>query len=353
MNKADVYLLLVAGSFSLFAFSFFVNYFPSVNRRVSASLSSPSQNSGSGRGLIGSENNQLVFSGNLLIKGNVEINQGKRVAGGIVCDQVIACGHKPDGQGNAIFKNYSDACSVSDDSANLLGDVGQTCEEQLLTNTFAWGNTSQRTVKTFTVNGPNQLLMVGVSMNNHRNDAHRVKFIKYGGITLAKTGVIPNINGDPGDANDDARIEIHSLTNPPVGANQLEVEFEKYDGGWANQAPRASIIGAVTFAQVNLANPLGVFTAAKSNSGQASINMPSAPGNLIFAVVDCEECSQLNPTSGQIEKWEIKLFPGDPGKETTGAGRVLTATSSNTKVSWKLQSPDYWAIGGVAIKFNP
>jgi hypothetical protein len=77
------------------------------------------------------------------------------------------------------------------------------------------------------------------------------------------------------------------------------------------------------------------------------VNVPSAAGDLVFAVVG-SEYEGLSNFSGDTEHWNISRPQGST--TTNGAGGTVASASSSVTVSWDLGAADHWAIGGVSIK---
>jgi hypothetical protein len=99
----------------------------------------------------------------------------------------------------------------------------------------------------------------------------------------------------------------------------------------------------MTFTNVDQTTPLGTFaSASQHDSTPATVDIPSAPAELVFAVV-CSEYDALTASSGQAEHWNLAE------SSTYGAGGT-DAGAATVTMSWDLDAANHWAIGGVSIK---
>jgi len=183
-----------------------------------------------------------------------------------------------------------------------------------------------------TTSGLNRLMLVGVSLNN--DDSETVSSLTYNGTNLTLVGTQTE--------SDDARIEIWQLVAPDVGTYDVIVTFN-------TSLKRQGIAGVMTFIGVNQASPLGVFAGDNNNSGtNATVNVSSSTGEVVFGVVSCESCGSLTEGPGQSEHW----YTIEGGGKTLGAGSTETGATTVT-TSWSMGSSDDWAVGGVSIKPVP
>jgi hypothetical protein len=176
-------------------------------------------------------------------------------------------------------------------------------------------------------------MLVGVSINPDGSET--VSSVTWKGTeTLTRVGQVTNSN--------DARVEIWMLVAPSTGAGNVVVTFSA-------ALSREAIVGVVTFTGVNQATPLGAFASATGNSSSpATVNVPSATGELVFGVVAAEyEAVTTDPS--QTQRWNISI--PDVDGSTNGAGSTEAGAGPSVTTSWTLNpSYNHWAVGGVSIR---
>jgi hypothetical protein len=178
-------------------------------------------------------------------------------------------------------------------------------------------------------------MLVGVSINPDGYET--VSSVTWKGTeSLTRVGFVVNAN--------DARVEIWRLVAPSTGTGNVVVTFSA-------ALLREAVVGVVTFTGVNQATPLGTFASATGNSSSpATVNVPSATGELVFGVVSAEY-NTVTTDPSQTQRWNISI-PGDGN--TNGAGSTEAGAAPTVTTSWTI-NPDYnhWAVGGVSIKPSP
>jgi prepilin-type N-terminal cleavage/methylation domain-containing protein len=182
-----------------------------------------------------------------------------------------------------------------------------------------------------TVAGSNRLMLVGVSINNDN-------FETVTGVTWNGTENLTLVGSEAGtNDGEDGRVEIWSLVAPSTGTHDVVITFS------AALAQEAAA-GVMTFTGVDQTTPLGTFASnAGDDSTPATVNIPSASGELVFGVV-ASEYDTLTASSGQTEQWNLAV------PSTYGAGGTDVGAPTVT-MSWNLSSSsNHWAIGGVSIK---
>jgi len=173
-----------------------------------------------------------------------------------------------------------------------------------------------------------RLMLVGVSLNN--DEYEEVTGVTYNGIPLTFVGEEHN--------SDDARVEIWSLVAPSLGTKDVEITFNR-------QVYRQAIAGVITFKGVDQTSPLGTFASEEADGTVASVNVPSATGELVFGIVAAETPSGLTVGAGQTEQWYVIAGSG----RTEGAG-CTEPGAATVPISWELYSSDHWAVAGVSIR---
>jgi hypothetical protein len=137
-------------------------------------------------------------------------------------------------------------------------------------------------------------------------------------------------------------VEIWRLVNPSTGTGDVVITFSA-------ALQQGAVAGVTTFTGVNQSTPLGSFVSGiGDNSSPATVNVPSAAGELVFGVVGVEyEPAVTDP--GQTELWNRTI--GSTTGSTSGAGSTEAGAPSVT-TSWTIVDTTYehWAVGGVSIK---
>lgn len=178
----------------------------------------------------------------------------------------------------------------------------------------------------------NTLLLVLVSMNNDNNET--VSAVTWNGSeSLDKL--------DHEFTEDDARVEIWSLTNPTAGNHTLECDF-------STTLLRQAIVGYLVISSVDQTTPLGTMASTASQSGagtSVSINVSSTAGDLVVAVICAESADSLTDGAGQTEHWNTSL-----AARTYGAASSKTATGTTTTMAYTLGADEHHAMAGVAVK---
>ncbi|MBW2059146.1 MAG: hypothetical protein JRJ26_16790 [Deltaproteobacteria bacterium] len=149
--------------------------------------------------------------------------------------------------------------------------------------------------------GSDRLMLVGVSFNNDSYET--VAGITYNGVPLSFVG--------EDQRDDDARVEIWMLVGPDLGTHDVEVTFN-------TALYRQAIAGVVTFTGVDQTSPLGTFASEHGDGSTASVDVPSATGELVFGIVAAETPSGLTAGSGQTEHWNLSMGGGRDFREAVG-----------------------------------
>jgi uncharacterized repeat protein (TIGR01451 family) len=176
--------------------------------------------------------------------------------------------------------------------------------------------------------GDNRILMVGISYRN--NDSETVSSVTYGGQAMTSVGTANNSTS--------GRIYIYQLVNPPTDNNSLAVT-------WNSALNNYAVVGAVTYAGVDPATPLGAFNSITGDSNTPSVTVASGSGEVVFGVVGGRSTSVYTLSgSGGTSLWSVRPSSGN----TAGSGQSKPGIAS-TAVSWSGSSAQ-WAAGGVSLK---
>jgi len=194
-------------------------------------------------------------------------------------------------------------------------------------STFVWSHTVG--------NRLDRIMVVGVSIFSGNK---AVAGITYGGQSLTLIGAR---NG--GSGADNRRIEMWYLLAPPVGTANINLTMENGS---------KLVAGAATFYGVDPTTPLGVFASNEGISTLLSVNVTTAPGEL---VVDCVATKgralSVIAAAGQTQIWNDVTRTN--GGNIIGAASYRSPTSATETMSWTTQSAEYWAIGAVPLKPAP
>ncbi len=197
------------------------------------------------------------------------------------------------------------------------------------TGTVTSGATGM-TISHTTGSGSYRLMLVGVSFNNDGYET--VTGVTYNGTALTLVGTEATT--------DDARVEIWRLVAPSTGTHNVVITFSA-------ALLQDAHAGVMTFTNVYQTTPLGTFVSAKHDgSTPATVDIPSASGEIVFGVV-ASEYDTLTASSGQTEQWNLAV------SSTYGAGGTAAGAATTVTMSWNLAAANHWAMGGVSIKPEP
>jgi hypothetical protein len=173
--------------------------------------------------------------------------------------------------------------------------------------------------------GANRFMLVGISQPNRI-----VTSVTYAGLPLTLVG--------ENNINNNARVAIYSLVNPPSGSGTVTVNFNGSPTGGA-------VVGVTTFTGVDQTNPLNSNTYYTSEATKATnpyVSVFSNPGEMIFDVVATNYLS-LSTDAGQTQKWNQYS-----GYNTVGGGSIKQATGSSY-MSW-FSAKGEWAIMAITMR---
>ncbi|TLY39803.1 MAG: hypothetical protein E6K58_12865, partial [Nitrospirae bacterium] len=105
------------------------------------------------------------------------------------------------------------------------------------------------------------------------------------------------------------------------------------------------VVGVTSFTGVDQTTPLSIFFGAASNGLTASVNVASAPREVVFDTVAVNaQATSLSVGGGQSSRWDVGTGAAGRGAASTepGAGSVT--------MSWGISVAQNWAIGAVSIK---
>ena len=198
----------------------------------------------------------------------------------------------------------------------------------------SYGSTSVSSITiSHTTSGENRLMLVGISINN--DNLETASTITYGGAPLTREGFVDH----QGWRGDDSRVEIWKLVGPPTGTHDVVITFSA-------DLKRYAVGGVITFTGVDPIDSLGAFSSNYATSSSASLNVPSASGELVLGVFACEKCNSVVFTSPVVEQWQLS----EGGGNTVGAGGMDEGAASQVTLSASLGESTHWALGGISIR---
>ncbi len=197
---------------------------------------------------------------------------------------------------------------------------------------FANGNTL---VFSHTVGlGVDRVLVVGVSIYNANKT---VASLTYGGLPLTQIGFL-----DGGTGNNDRRMEMWMLVNPPVGTADVSITMS---------SGAKLVAGATSFFGVNTATPIGGFFSNEAQTNLATIAVPSAAGELVMDVLSVTgNAATALVGPGQSQLWN--LYSQSNGGAVVGTASTEPGAASVT-MSWNLATTEYWVVGAISLKPAP
>ncbi len=183
-----------------------------------------------------------------------------------------------------------------------------------------------------TVSGSNTILVVGVSINQTASK-QSVSSISYNGSALARIGTAVK--------NNNTQVEIWYRVGPAAGTNDIVVTLT---------AAARFTAGAISFAGVDQANPLGTFASGSGNTNAPSTTVTSAADELVVDVLGYAD-SSANATAGtgQTQQWTNRSTNGTPGNNAVGYSSTKTGAAS-VAMSWTFPNKQVWAMGAVPLK---
>jgi len=189
-------------------------------------------------------------------------------------------------------------------------------------NTLSWSHTIK--------SGSNRILIVALST---RDGSASVSGVWYGSELLSQIGG----QAATGSQN---RTDLWYMLAPPTGTANVFVGL---------LTSKRVVASAISFTGVNQTTPLGTFVGATGQSTTASVNVSSAPGELVLDTVTTNgDANTLTANAGQTEQWD--LFSGTGDLNNVRGGGSTEPGAASVTMSWRLGASKVWAIGAVAIK---
>lgn len=179
--------------------------------------------------------------------------------------------------------------------------------------------------------GSNRMLVVGVSLVD--TSTNNVTGITYGSVALTRIGTVSRTSSSYRYI-----TEIWYLLSPASGTDTITV----------NVANTASIVaGAVSFAGVNLGDPIGAFVSANGSSRTPSVNATTVAGDVVIDTMTTRGGRTCTVGSGQTAQWNPTSAGGSGYAK--GQGSTKLAAGGSTTMSWSINQSSNWTIGAVPI----
>lgn len=199
------------------------------------------------------------------------------------------------------------------------------------------------------VAGTNRTLFVGVStftISGVIPPTGSVVTVTYGGqvMTRVTTADLVPVGAIVAPDNQSA-VEIFRLNNPTAGTNDVTITVNPVNTVNYIVGGAISVMGAAS-------NSLD-FTAlvgASGNNGAPSVNIPTAPDNLVLDVLGIDFDAQL-ATEGANQTPNYKgnnFFGASDGLNDIGASSAEIATGATTPMTWTI-TPNNWALGAISV----
>jgi uncharacterized repeat protein (TIGR01451 family) len=212
--------------------------------------------------------------------------------------------------GNNNSSNLAAQVATTIQVANISTN-GATCSATSAGNSLSWLHVVNP--------GANRVLVVEVAIQNH--DV-AVTSLTYSNLPLTHIG----------GTNNNSAVELWSLTNPPIGTNNIVIKLN-------NNADFAA--GALNFTGVDQANPFGRFAGATGDGSLATVTLASAAGDLVVDALAIQSGSVVTPVPPQVQLFQCT------GNNITGFGSVQPGAPSLT-MSWTFTGRQ-WSLLSVPL----
>lgn len=225
-------------------------------------------------------------------------------------------------------------CDANDPSGGVV-TIGT-----IASNSANGGNTTLD-VTGVNLSGQNAVV-VFVGYENDGDEVVNSVVIDPGGANVSMAQLANRNNTQSGD--DDARIYLYGLVNPPQGTFTIRVTFNN-----ALSSGAGSNIVVYPLSGVDASAAFGTPGTAE-NDGDGSVTVPSAAGELVLGGVTGETINVSTVASPAVE--DRDLGSGDCSG-TDCANHLATAhqngAAPNVTFNWNHDN-DHWAAAGVSVK---
>ncbi|MCL4836198.1 MAG: DUF11 domain-containing protein, partial [Caldilineaceae bacterium] len=241
-----------------------------------------------------------------------------------------------------LTSNGSTFATLNSPVATFLSGGGtSTITHDATATKTATGAISSISVNHTTGSGSNRLMLVGISIEQDDSGDADVTGITYGAQALTFVGEAA-VSGE-------AHAQLWQLVNPLSGTASVQIAVT---GAGSSDA---FVVGVSTFTGVNQSTPLGSVATSNDGTSPSNIAVPSATGDLVFAVIALDDARLITPstTGGQVTRWnEISGVSASDG--IAGAASTKPGGPASVTLSWTI-SNDGTSIVAVPIKpvFDP
>lgn len=206
------------------------------------------------------------------------------------------------------------------------------------TSTSNSANTSSLSFAHTVGSGANRLLMVTVQVGatTASGNPPTVTGVTYGGAAMTLVG--SRVSGG-GGSSDDVIAYIYRMLAPPAGAANVVVTLG---------AAGSIAAGATSFAGVNQITPLGTHAANSGTGASATVDVASAPGELVIGTAGWDEGPSITlpAGSGQTTLWTANAV----GTVLSGSASTEPGAATVTHSYSAAGSTQDWAILAVPLK---
>lgn len=190
------------------------------------------------------------------------------------------------------------------------------------------------TVSHETVAGKGRLLMVGLAFNNSEDEV--ATGVTYDGVAMTFVAAEMRDN--------DSRAEQWMMYDPPVGTFDVVATLDA-----VLEPNNGFVVAAISFTEVNSADPLGASASAEAESDFAEVTVASAVGDVVLDTYAAEDTGIPGPPgAGQTEQWNTAAGSGT--REEHAAGSTKAGASPNVTMEWDIADPDKWALIATSIQ---
>jgi len=203
------------------------------------------------------------------------------------------------------------------------------------------GSNSTLDVTGVNLSGQNAVV-VFVGYNNNNLETVTSVVIDPGGANQTDMGAALASIFNTQSGNDDGRIYVFGLVNPPQGTFTIRVTFSA-----ALLGSHGSNVVVYPLSGVNTAAAFGTPGTNEQDSANGNVTVPSASGELVLAGLSGETIDASTVASPAVEDTDLSGGSGSTAYQLATAHR--DGAGPSVAFSWS-HSNDHWAAAGVSVK---
>lgn len=181
-----------------------------------------------------------------------------------------------------------------------------------------------------TVTGSNTILLVGASLRHDTGTGKTVTGVTFNGDAMTL------VDQDTNNWGGQEYTSLWRLVNPDAGTHDIVVTY--------SDVCDYAIAGGVSYTGVDQTAPIGTATKANSDTGDPTVDVSSAAGEL---VVDSTIMDSPSTTVGAGQTERVNIQAGTP---TLSQGMSEEAGAATVTMSWDQTQSDAWAVVAVPLK---